>query len=67
MSPFGSHAMLQGLRSPSATVTTLNISPAGPGGCADTAMEIIAEITSNPPVRIDVANFADAFMDGSLS
>jgi hypothetical protein len=65
MSPFGSHAMLQGLRSPSATVTTLNVSPAGPGGCADAAVEIIAEITSTAPAPMDVANFADAFMDSS--
>ena len=34
MSPFGSQAMLQGFFKPSTTVTTLNFSPGGPGGCA---------------------------------
>src|SRR5262245_44284011 len=34
MSPFGSHAMLHGFFNPSTTVTTLKVSPGGPGGCA---------------------------------
>jgi hypothetical protein len=57
MSPFGSQAMLQGLRKPSATVTTLKVSPAGPGGCANVAVE-----TVRVAAAIDAANFDVAFM-----
>jgi hypothetical protein len=69
MSPFGSHAMLQGLRKPSATVTTLNISPGGPGGCANVELEManVAAPTSTAAERIDADNFDVAFMDDSFS
>ena len=64
MSPFGSHAMLHGLRKPSATVTTLKVSPAGPGGCANVVVEMVrvAAATSPAAARIDAANLDVAFM-----
>src|SRR3970282_467346 len=34
MSPFGRNAMLQGFLKSSTKVTTLKVSPGGPGGCA---------------------------------
>jgi hypothetical protein len=65
MSPFGSHAMLQGLRKPSATVTALNRSPGGPGGCANAEIANAAAPTSTA-ARADAPNFDVAFMNDSF-
>src|SRR5262245_33768534 len=68
MSPFGSQAMLHGFFKPSATVTTLNCSPAGPGGCAHVEVETVnvAAATSTAAPRIDAMYFEVAFMDVPL-
>src|SRR5262245_35911382 len=68
MSPFGSQAMLQGFFKPSATVTTLNCSPAGPGGCAQVEVETVsvAAAASTAAPRIDARYFEVAFMDVPL-
>src|SRR6185503_4726812 len=64
MSPFGSQAMLHGLRKPSATVTTLKASPAGPGGCANVEVETVSVAAAMSPAaaRMDAANLDVAFM-----
>src|SRR6187549_946970 len=64
MSPFGSQAMLHGFFKPSATVTTLNCSPAGPGGCAHVEVETVSVAAATSPAapRIDARYFDDAFM-----
>jgi hypothetical protein len=60
--------MLQGLRNPSATVTTLKVSPAGPGGCADAEVETasVAAATSPAAARMDAKDLDVAFMDDSF-
>ena len=62
MSPFGSHAMLQGFLSPSATVTTLNFSPGGPGGCASAVQLNVAATTRPAAARIKAENTEGVFM-----
>src|SRR6185503_20800519 len=64
MSPFGSQAMLHGLRKPSATVTTLKASPAGPGGCAHVEVETVSVAAPMSPAAARMHSVA--FMDVPL-
>src|SRR5262245_50271990 len=63
MSPFGSHAMLHGFFNPSATVTTLKASPAGPGGCAHVEVETVSVAA---PMSAAARMHTVAFMDVPL-
>src|SRR5687767_7102069 len=69
MSPFGSQAMLHGLRNPSATVTTLKLSPGGPGGCAHVEVETVSVAAARSPAaaRMDARDLDGDFMDDSFS
>src|SRR5687768_10306634 len=61
MSPFGSQAMLHGLRNPSATVTTLKLSPGGPGGCAHVEVETVSVAAArSPATAMDGGSAANA-------
>ena len=56
--------MLQGFLNPSATVTTLKASPAGPGGCANVEVETVSVAPAMSPAAARMHTVA--FMDGSF-